>query len=183
MVKQLNDPGLKGAALIAIVPATPGHLLECSRKHDAGEYVFKDWDGYFGGVKHNLVFLFDSDGTDGGIYFSVFNSKTKEKVFRDSARIGNSYDGLDFVSASEGHMILRYVRVVSGECSLLKGGNACWSKFQARTGLRTTPIPHCDYQNENATTSSVIGYPVEVSLLPKPSIKALGGPVKCWPVD
>jgi hypothetical protein len=66
MVKELNDPGNKGALWIAIVPVHPGHISGCTRTHGTGEKLFKDWDGYFGGVKHDLVFLYDSDGTNGG---------------------------------------------------------------------------------------------------------------------
>jgi hypothetical protein len=44
-------------------------------------------------------------------------------------------------------------------------------------------MPACSYQGEDVRDNSVIGYLVEISLFPKPSIKALAGPVKCWPPD
>src|SRR5580658_3881027 len=33
MVKELNDPGNKGALWIALVPAKPGHISGCTRTH------------------------------------------------------------------------------------------------------------------------------------------------------
>jgi hypothetical protein len=46
-------------------------------------------------------------------------------------------------------------------------------------------MPKCsDYEDKYAgTAASVIAYPVEVSLFPKPSIRPLGGPVKCYPAE
>jgi hypothetical protein len=51
--------------------------------------------------------------------------------------------------------------------------------------LRLASMPKCsDYQGKYAGEfESVIAYPVEVSLFPKPSITALANPVKCYPVD
>jgi hypothetical protein len=183
MIKELNDPGNKGALWITLVPVHPEHSPECTRTRGPEEKAFKDWDGYFGGVKRDLVFLFDSDGTDGGIPFTVFDSKTGAKLFRDSASIGNSYDGLDFVHASDTQMTLRYLRVVTGTCSVPKDGSACWNKFKEQLGLRLASIPKCsDEPGKYAEQSpSVIAYPVEASLFPKPSIKAIGNPVRCYP--
>jgi hypothetical protein len=186
MIKQLDDPGNKGALLIAIVATRPGHSPECIRGQSAGERAFKNWDGYFAGVKRDLVFLYDSDGTDGGLGFTAFNSETMAKVFRDSVSIDihRKLDSLlDFVPASDGQITLKYLRVVSGPCSVPKDGSVCWSKFKQQTGLRDAPMPACSYHGEDVRAPSVIGYAVEVSLFPKPSIKALAGPVKCWAPD
>jgi hypothetical protein len=186
MIKQLDDPGNKGALLIAIVPVRPGYRPECIRGRTAGERVFKDWDRYFEGVKHDLVFLYDSDGTDGGLGFTAYDSKTMAKVFRDSVSLdtpGNLDSLLVFVPASDVQITLRYVRVVIGDCSLLNDGSACWSRIKQKAGLGDAPMPACDYHGEDVRDPSIIGYPVEVSLFPKLSIKALAGPVKCWPPD
>jgi hypothetical protein len=189
MVKELNDPGNKGALLIALVPVRPGQSPGCTRTHGPGEKVFKDWDGYFGGVKRDLVFLYASDGTGGGLPFTAFDSKTQAKVFRDSVSLFDSHGErnheLDFVQASDRQITLRYLRVVSGTCSVPKDGSACWSKFKEQTGLKVAPMPKCsDYPDENAGRApSVIAYPVEVSLFPKPSITALANPVKCYPTE
>ena len=187
MIKELNDPGNKGALSIAVVPVSPEHSVECTRKHSPGERVFKDWDGYFGGVKRDLVFLYDSDGDNGGIPFTVFDSRTQGKIFRDSVTLpdshGELYHEINFIEASDTQMTLRYLRVVTGTCSVPKDGSACWSKFKEQTGLRLAPMPKCsDEPGEYAGREpSVIAYPVEVSLFPKPSIKAIGNPVRCYP--
>jgi hypothetical protein len=189
MVKELNDPGNKGALLIAIVPVRLGHSPGCIRTHGPGERVFKDWDGYFAGVKRDIVFLYASDGTDGGLPFTAFDSKTQAKIFRDSVSLLDSHGErnheLDFVQASDKQITLRYLRVVSGTCSLPKDGSVCWSKFKEQPGLKLAPMPKCsDYPGEETGKApSVIGYLVEVSLFPKPSITALANPVKCWPSD
>jgi len=181
MVKQLNDPGNKGALFIAIVPIRPGHISTCTRRHGPGEKVFKDWFGYIGGVKRDLVFLFAADGNNEGLYFGVFDSKTMVEIFRDSVWL--LHDEIDFAHASDTQMTLRYLRVVSGDCSVPKDGSVCWNKLKEQTGLRLAPMPECDYHGEDVTSPSVIAYPVEVSLFPKPSITALANPVKCWPPD
>ena len=189
MVKELNDPGNKGALWIALVPAKPGHISGCTRTHGPEEKVFKDWDGYFGGVKRDLVFLYASDGTNRGLPFTAFDSKTQAKVFQYSVSLLDSHGErnheLDFVQASDKQITLRYLRVFSGNCSVPKDGSACWSKFKEQTGLKLAPMPKCsDYPVENAGREpSVIAYPVEVSLFPKPSIKAIGNPVRCYPPD
>ena len=183
MVKELNDPGNKGALWIAIASVRPGHISGCTRTHGPGERVFKGWDGYFGGVKRDLVFLYDSDGTNGGIGFTAFDSKTRTKVFRDSVLFGVRFQEIDFIRVSASQMTLRYSRVVSGDCSVPKDGNACWSKFKEQHGLRTALMPQCEYHGEDVSDPSVIAYPVEVSLFPKPSVTVLANPVKCWPAD
>ncbi len=181
MVKELNDPGNKGALLIALVPVRPGHSPECTRRRSPGERVFKDWYGYFGGVKRDLVFLFGSDGTNGGLAFTAFDSKTLAKVFWDSVSLPERQ--LDFVHTSDRQMTLRYLRVVTGTCSIPKDGSACWNKFKEQLGLGLAPIPKCsDAPGEYAGREpSVIAYPVEASLFPKPSITAIGNAVRCYP--
>jgi hypothetical protein len=59
------------------------------------------------------------------------------------------------------------------------------SKFKEQAGLTLAPMPKCsDYPDENAGREpSVIAYPVEASLFPKSSIKAIGNPVRCYPPD
>src|SRR5580693_10363144 len=71
--------------------------------------------------------------------------------------------------------ILRYLRVVIGDCSVPKDEGACWNTFRKQPGLKAAPMPKCiDYKGADAGVSpSVIAYPVEVLLFPKPTIKAL----------
>jgi hypothetical protein len=45
MVKQQDDPGHKGAGLIALAPVQLGHLPKCVQALQPGEKEFKGWDG------------------------------------------------------------------------------------------------------------------------------------------
>jgi hypothetical protein len=203
MLKELNDPGLKGAAWIAIVPVLNGHVSPCRRSHGAGERLIgRRWGGYFKGVKGQLLFLDAEDGTDGGMPFAIFDWKTGKKLFQDSVLFSNSGPvdaDIEFAYAPDGKMSMSYLRVVEGDCSVPKDGITCWNKFREKFGLPLAPVPKCTgYYKEGekkwalgdqgvapgeVETTSVIAYPVVVELFPRPSIKAVAGPVKCSPVD
>jgi hypothetical protein len=181
MVKQVNDPGYKGAFFIAIVPGQPEHVGACTHRPSPGERVFNDGgDWYFEGVKGDLVFL-TAEGGDGASLFAVFDSKNWAKMFQDLALVFDH--PISFVHVSAGQIAFRYLRVIPGTCSVPKDGLVCWSKFKEQTGLKLAPMLACNYHGEDVRDPSVIDYPVEVSLFPKPSIKALGNPVKCRPRD
>ena len=183
MVKQLEDTSSEGALWFAIVTAHPGHRAPCIQAHGLDEKVIgEDWCGYFSGVKRGVVFLDACDGFSGGIYFAAFDSKSGMKIFEDSVATKNG--NIDFV-VSDKQITLRYVRVVIGNCSVPKNGTTCWSKFKERPGLNAAPMPKCNHDKgaEAGVSPSVIAYPVEVFLFPKPNIKALANPQQCWPAD
>jgi hypothetical protein len=197
MIKEQNDPGLKGAELIALAPVQPGHLPKCLQTLQPGEREFTEWNeeykksvpwnGYFAGVKHDLIFLEWPDGDDNsGIPFTAFESDAKTTFFKDSVTLqARGERELNFLPAPGSQIILRYLRVASAGCSIPKSGESCWSKLQQQTGLKYSPMPKCsDYEGKEAGTApSVIAYPVEVSLYPKPSTRPLGGPVRCYPQE
>jgi len=181
MVKQVSDPGYKGAFFIAIVPGQPEHAGACSQRPSPGEKVFHDrGDWYFEGVKRDVVFLI-AEGGDGAALFAAYDSKNWAKKFQDLA-LGYDHP-ISFGQVSSEQIVFRYLRVVPGTCSVPKDGIVCWSKFKEQTGLKLAPMLACDYHGEDVSDPSVIDYPVEVSLFPKSSIKALGNPVKCWPSE
>jgi hypothetical protein len=192
MVKELGDPGLKGSVFVSITPTDPRQLPPCTRTHGPEEEVIaaqdqSHWFGRFGGVKRNLIFLYAADGdVDGGIRFAAFDPKTTKKVFEDSVKLSEGGDNdLHFAPSSDTQITLLYSRVVMGDCSVPAGGNTCWSRIEQKAGLKDAPLPRCtDYEGAEAgKTPSAIAYPVEVSLFPKPSIRALANPVKCWPMQ
>jgi hypothetical protein len=78
MIKEYDNEGEKGAKWVAIVPIQKGTAPSCARTHASGERIFKwpEWTGYFKGVKGNLVFLNDPDGTDGAIPFTIYDFRT-----------------------------------------------------------------------------------------------------------
>ncbi len=197
MIKEQNDPGMKGAELIALAPVQPKHFPKCLQNLQPGEREFTEWDeefkksvpwnGYFAGVKHDLIFLEWPDGDDNsGIPFTAFESDAKTKFFEDSVALqARGERELNFPPAPGNQIILLYLRVASAGCSIPKSGESCWSKLQQQTGLTSSPMPKCgDYEGKEAGVApSVIAYPVEVSLYPKPSARPLGGPVRCYPQE
>jgi len=195
MIKEQNDPGMKGAELIALAPVKPGHLPECLHALQPGEREFTEWseeykkflpwNGYFAGVKRDLIFLEWPDGDDNsGIPFTAFAADAKTKVFEDSVMLeARGERHLNFLPTSDKQIVLRYLRAASAGCSIPRLGESCWSKLQQHTGLAHSPMPKCsDYEGKEAgTAASVIAYPVEATIYPKPSIRPLGAPIRCYP--
>jgi len=76
---------------------------------------------------------------------------------------------------------------------------SCWSKFRKHYGLALAIAPKCTgYRQEGEKewvvgdegvppeeikTPSAIDYPAAVDLFPRPSIRAVPGEVKCFPVQ
>jgi hypothetical protein len=197
MVKELNDPGLKGVRWVTVTPTIKENVPPCRVAHASSErYMARGWWS-FEGVKGSLLFLEAADGdSNGGMPFRVLDLETGKKIFEDSAR-GNGH--LEFVHTTDGTLSLRYLRVVGGDCSIPKDGMSCWNKFRRQYGLATATVPKCSgYRVEgekewaagdegvppdDISTASAIAYPVVVELFPRPSIKAVPGPVKCGPVE
>lgn len=197
MIKELNNPGLKGVRWVTVTPVINEDAPACRLSHASTErFMAKEWWG-FEGVKGSLLFLAAADGDENaGMPFRILDVKTGKKIFEDSAY----WDGhLEFVHASDGSMSLKYLRVVGGDCSIPKDGMSCWSKFRGRYGLALATVPKCTgYRQEgkkewvvgdegvppeDITTPSTIAYPVVVELFPRPSIRAVSGLVKCSPVQ
>jgi hypothetical protein len=196
MVKELNNPGLKGVRWVTITPVINKDQPACRLAHASTErFMAKEWWS-FEGVKGSLMFLEAADGDDnGGMPFRVLDMTTGKKIFEDSAWWN---DHLKFDRAPDGSISLRYFRVVGGDCSIPKDGMSCWSKFSRHYGLLPATVPKCvGYRHEGdkewvvgdpgvppdeITTPSAVAYPVAVEIFPQPSIKAIPGPVSCTPV-
>lgn len=195
MVKEQNDPGVKGAISIAIAPSRPGHRTRCVAALQPGEKEFTEWsgeykefvrwNGYFAGVKHDLIFLERPDGDEnGGILFAAFLTDGRTKFFEDSVTLeANGARNLSFVPTPANEIVLHYLRVASAGCSIPRLGKSCWGKLRQQTQLTHSPMPKCtDYEGTQAGSApSIIAYPVEATLYPKPSVRPLGGPVRCYP--
>jgi len=197
MVKELDDPGLKGVRWVTVTPVINGDAPACRLAHASTErFMAKEWWS-FEGVKGSLLFLEAADGdSNGGMPFRILDLKTGRKIFEDSAW-GDGH--LEFVHTTGESVSLRYLRVVGGDCSIPKDGMSCWSKFRRRYGLAIGTMPKCTGYRlegekewvvgdeggppEEINTPSAIAYPVVVELFPRPSIRAVPGPVKCSPVE
>jgi hypothetical protein len=194
MVKQL-DQGEKGAEWLAIVPGKTGSRRDCSQSHSTGEKVVdprEGW-GYFAGAKGDLAFFVAADGTNGGMPFAVYNSRSGARVFVDTYydaslwnnQGGNSpFDRLRIDNTSSGQTTLIYLRVVPTPCDLHKEPASCWTRVRKKLGIRSDTLPACiAYEDISDRWTSAVAFPVQVSLYPQPHRKTIDGPVKCWPVD
>jgi len=191
MVKELDNPGLKGTRWVTITPvANKEDLPPCRLAHASTErFMAKEWWSFLG-IKGSLLFLVAADGDgNGGMPFRILDLKTGNKIFEDSAWWN---DHLEFVTASDGTVSLKYLRVVGDDCSIPRDGASCWSKFRKHYGLMQAAAPHCtgyrlegDKQSvlgdegDDIGTPSSIAYPVEVKLFPRPTIIPVLGPLKC----
>ncbi len=197
MVKELNNPGLKGVRWVTVTSVINEEVPACRLAHASTERIMaKDWWS-FEGVKGSLLFLVAADGdSNGGMPFRILDLETGKKIFEDSAWWNGH---LQFVHTTDETESLRYLRVVGGDCSIPKDGMSCWSKFRKRYGLATATVPTCTgYRHEGEkewavgdegvppeeiNTASAIAYPVALELFPRPSIRAVPGPAKCTPVQ
>ena len=195
LVVKEYDEGQKGAEWLAVVASEKGAPPKCTLSHESGERVVdgSEWGGYFKGVKGNLVFFRAADGTDGGMPFAIYDSKTGKKIFEDSAyeswiwsvKPKNSpFNGLRVYKTADGQITLKYLRVVGTDCDLHSEGVTCWEQVRANLQLKQTKMPVCsNYENISTRYSSSVAYPVETILIPEPVTKTTEGPIKCWPVD
>lgn len=194
MVKELDDPGVEGAEWVTVTAFLKGHPPACRSAHGPKErFIAKDSWGFLG-VKGSLLFLTAADGEDGGLPFRIVNWKTGKNIFKDSAALPYyGGPGFDFGHAADGKLTVQFLRVVHGDCSIPNDGQSCWNILRANLGLAPTDMPACTgYVGEKTDqpialatleTHSVLQYPVEVKLFPRPLTRAIAGEVKCRPVD
>jgi hypothetical protein len=207
MVKEV-DVGEVGAERLSIVRVRPQSTAKCTRARGKEEIVVdpKEWSGYFMGVKSGYVFFSGEDGWNGATPFAIFDSRTGKKLFEDSAK------EISFVTRPDQPIAMRYLRVVSDDCFILKDA-ACWQRMAAKYGLNNAAAPDCRkgyeasaedmarlrcskqpspacLERERALSlkqaldsPSVLSYPVEVELGATPSAKPTAGDVGCWPAD
>jgi hypothetical protein len=180
------DQGEKGAEWLSIVPSAQA---ACARRHEEHEKVYTtEWSGYFRGVRGTVVFFNASDGEDGGMPFAAFDSGTGRKLFEDSSLLDYYQKTLHLknvfrvTSEADQNPRLTYLRVARAGCNLKAEQWECWNKVRAQFGIGQTDIPVCS-RYEQADWESAIVYPVSVVLTDSPQIKAVDGPVFCWPTD
>ena len=190
MIKEY-DIGGSGAVGLSMLSVS-GEPPACKPSRQSGERVIdvSEWEGYLEGVKDALVFFGPPDDFNGHSPFAVFHSVSGKKLFEDSAYGGtvpsSSYRAsrLQILSMPDAY-VLRYLRVADADCNLHSEGAACWKKIEAELGLQSD-MPACtgyDHIAELVGTDdveSVIAYPVEVTLSPRPTTRVLAGPARCW---
>jgi hypothetical protein len=194
MVKEY-DTESKGGQWHGIVPVVNHKTPVCDKNLAPGELtIANDPGGYLRGVKANLVFINGMDGYDGGIDVYAYDSATGKNIFQDCIHEPSNdpsdpapFQYLRFNHSSDGHLAMRYFRVLPLGCDLLRGRKSCWDAAQKKIPeLQSVPMPVCEQYEDLAGTDtdpSVVGYPVEVVLTSNPTITRLLGPVKCWPAE
>jgi hypothetical protein len=183
------DEGEKGAEWLSIVPSAQAACTRAHRK-DEKVYIYPEWSGYFRGVKGAVAFFDAPDGTDGGLPFAVFDVRTGRKLFEDSSLLDYYQKTLHIKNAfritngADQIPQLTYLRVVRAGCDLRTEQADCWNKVRAKFGITQTDIPVCSrYEQAERSWESAVVYPVSVLLTDSPQIKAIDGPVFCWPTD
>ncbi len=184
-VKQY-DEGQKGAEWFSTVSSP---TAACTRRHEKDErvYLYPDaWKGYFRGAKGALM-LFDApDGQNGGLPFAVFDVETGRKLFEDSSLLDYQQKALHIKNAFRitSEPRLTYLRVVPAGCDLRAELADCWNKVRTDLGITQAAKPVCSgYEKADVIRESAVAYPVSVLLTATPEIKAVDGPIFCWPAD
>lgn len=159
----------------------------CDMKPNSGD----GWAGwFFAGAKGDLLFF--EGNRPGGVDFGIYDFRSGKRVFSDSAYEDSwdekvqfaPFDSWRIITAQDGTIGLKYLRLEYLDCDLHrpKLKVRCWEKVKKRIGLQDFKAPSCsDYEHIHGWASSVIAYPVEVALLPRPTKRIIPGPVECWP--
>ena len=211
MVKEV-DLGEKGADRLSIVPTAKGTPLTCTRARSKSEKVIdhKEWSGYFKGAKNNLVFFDADDGVNGGVAFAIYDAKTATRIFEDSAsgplEFSTSPDqqlSLHYLRVLDAECAVPKEKASCWERIKQKIGPDDFPMPDCEKGYeenaQNLAKGRCDAQNPRepdclskelklvreqwSDASSIISYPVIVTLGINPIIKPVAGAVKCWPAD
>jgi hypothetical protein len=184
LIKQY-DQGQVGAEWLSILRSRE-KLPACKLAHEPEERVVK-WQGYFWGVKGNLVF-FDGGEVQQVMYsFAVFNATTLKKLFEDDVSLSPEDQTVQMqVFSTKAGVVAKYLAATNAGCDLYAKGTDCWNKVKAKFGLKSDHKPVCTgypfvYKLfKTDEDESMIGYPVEVTFSPHPTVKTVAGPIKCW---
>jgi hypothetical protein len=177
MVKELDDDGNKGSLRISVLRVEEAKAPSCIRELLAGERELPNYPGYFWGAKDKLIFVINDDGDGEGQFFIVYDAMTLNQTFRDALRFSTKPR---FSLSVGGRSVMRYQRVFFPHCSLMKNGDICWRNVVMQTGVHSSPVPRCDGYDNDVADPSLIAFPVEVALYPKPVTKVRAGPVLCF---
>lgn len=210
MVKEV-DRGEKGADRLSIVPITPSTVRRCTASQTKTEKVINadEWSGYFKGVKKDLVFFDGDDLVNGGMGFAVYDAKTGKRIFEDSALGDLEFSAtlgpetsVKYMRVIDGQCIIpkdqaacwEQIRKTIGvdasppDCKQAYEQSA-QKLAKGRCQAQNSDTPQCAAKeiqlarDQTKDATSIIAYPVEVTLGSEPSIKPMIGDVKCWPSD
>ena len=190
LVKELDVHGEIGSKWLSMLRSRDGRPA-CKPSHEPGEKMVKwpSWgEGYFWGVKDNLVFFSCPETQQGDCEFAVYDSTTGTRLFEgDVALSGEPAEMHMKVFSTKAGVVAKYLAAADAGCDLYAKGTECWKKVKAKFGLKSDHKPDCDgypraykfFQTDRI--ESMIGYPVEVTLSPQPTVETVAGPIQCWP--
>jgi hypothetical protein len=201
MVKEY-DVSQKGAECISFIPIAANAHPECTQSHIPGEKVFDkggEQTGYFAGVKGDFVFLRAADGSDGGIQFAVYDSRTGKRVFEDADCLmctnlkkmygkeppSAPFSRMRMSKVPSGSITLKYMRVEQADCDLRTDKPSCWDHVRIQMDVKSAKAPVCLGYADTPVGElpSMVAHPVFVSLESPPVVKSTSGPVLCWGPD
>jgi hypothetical protein len=184
---QQSAAGQPGITVRTIIVESP-EITQVTHLENERVFVGPEWTGYFRGAKGTVVFFDAPDGDDGGLPFVIFEVGTGRKLFEDSSILDyyqkrlHIKQAFQITSGTDPIIRLNYFRVARAGCNLKFEKAACWNKVRTDFGITQTDIPVCTGY-EHANWESAIIYPVSVLLTDSPQIRAVDGPVFCWPTD
>jgi hypothetical protein len=190
LIKEHAQDQMKGARLSMV--RTEGEPPACRLSGEPGEREIGG-DDFLMGVKDDLVFFDTGDTFNGTLGFGVVDSASGKHLFEDWVRYrktpGGASDLVRAFSTGAGY-VLKYMSVTQAECDLHRDGNACWERIRAKLDLKGDATPVCTGYEHIAEMAkafgtdyfeSMVAYPVEVTLSPRPIVESVAGPIACWP--
>jgi len=150
-------------------------------------------------VKGDFVFLRAADGSDGGIQFAVYDSRTRKKVFEDADCLmctnlkkiygkespSAPFSRMRIYKVPGGSITLTYMRVEQADCDLRTDTASCWDHVRMEMDVKSVKAPVCfGYAHTPVgELPSMVAHPVFVSPESPPVVKRISGPVLCWGPD
>ncbi len=193
-VKEI-DYGDHGDTAISVTPAAPGAVRPpCGKQDDQGEVVLPGGQAsYLVGVKGDFVYVESAIGMN-TVPFNLYDGRSGRTLYSDQS----SSDSPKKLAVEAGVLTLAYTHGAQAEgvqarCSILAGGQACWTQFARAAHLPQAiaklppPAAACEAGYASPTLSpraapSVVFYDVTMTLDNKGQAKVLTrGTLTCGP--
>ncbi len=136
-VKEIDEREV-GAAQLSILPRT-GAAPPCRRANLPGEQVIAEdvWQGYFAGAWGDMAVFDAADGVNGAMAFAIFRPGDSKPRYTAAAF------GSPAFTPAPGGGVLRFSRMVAGDCSVVIDGAACAQRIAAAAGVAPIKVEAC----------------------------------------
>jgi len=146
-VKEIDEREIGDKQISYLIRASGQPRPPCTGDTVAGERNLPSTESYFWGVVANALFLIDADGANGSIGFSVYDRQSGRRRFQDTTKLGTK---IRHASAEGDTLRLGYTRVITGACSIIMNGDACWKSIAQQIGISDVSPPDCRNGYEDA---------------------------------